>query len=315
MFNWWADLLRLQSRMRGGNQIGAGQFYIHWVKEQIEKNIPFDQMAYNLVTAEGYPWDNGAVGYYLRDAGMPLDNMSNTTQVFLGTQMVCAQCHNHPFDRWTQMEYYQMASYTYGITSSKGGEIQSKLRKYFDQKNKNLSYKDRKKKTQSKEATALRRSLQEMLRPLRYGATHTGRKLNLPHDYQYADANPKSPVTASPIFENELKTEKGESKVHAYGQWIIDPKNPRFTKVIANRMWKKVFGRGLVEPVDDWHDDTTASIPALLEHLEKLMVRLDYDLSEFQKFFFKSVHLKIHPLPSFQISRLHIISRHPFSKE
>lgn len=287
MFNWWADLLRLQSRMRGGNQIGAGQLYVHWVKEQIEKNIPFDQMAYNLVTAEGYPWDNGAVGYYLRDAGMPLDNMSNTTQVFLGTQMVCAQCHNHPFDRWTQMEYYQMASYTYGITSSRGGDIQSKIRKHFEQKNKNLSYKDRKKKTQSKEAAALRRSLQEMLRPLRYGATHTERKLNLPHDYQYDDAKPKSPVTASPIFENELKTEKGESKVHAYGQWIIDPENPRFTKVIANRMWKKVFGRGLVEPVDDWRDDTTASIPALLEHLEKLMVRVDYDLSEFQKILFQ----------------------------
>jgi hypothetical protein len=58
-------------------------------------------------------------------------------------------------------------------------------------------------------------------------------------------------------------------------------------KVIANRMWKKVFGRGLVEPVDDWRDDTTASIPALLEHLEKLMVRVDYDLSEFQKILFQ----------------------------
>ena len=60
-------------------------------QEQVERNIPFDELAFNLVTAEGYPWENGAVGYYLRDAGMPLDNMSNTTQVFLGTQMVCAQ--------------------------------------------------------------------------------------------------------------------------------------------------------------------------------------------------------------------------------
>ena len=78
--------LGLKTRMRGGNQIGAGQLYVHWVKEQVEKNIPFDEMAYNLVTAEGYPWEDGAVGYYPRDAGMPLDNMSNTTQIFLGTQ-------------------------------------------------------------------------------------------------------------------------------------------------------------------------------------------------------------------------------------
>ena len=127
MFNWWADLLRLQTRMRGGNQIGAGQLYVHWVKEQVNNNVPFDEMAFNLITAEGYPWENGAVGYYLRDAGMPLDNMSNTTQIFLGTQMVCAQCHNHPFDRWTQMEYYQMASYTYGINSSKEEIFKVKL--------------------------------------------------------------------------------------------------------------------------------------------------------------------------------------------
>lgn len=287
MFNWWADLLRLQTRMRGGNQIGAGQLYVHWVKEQVQNNVPFDEMAFNLITAEGYPWENGAVGYYLRDAGMPLDNMSNTTQIFLGTQMVCAQCHNHPFDRWTQMEYYQMASYTYGVNSSKGGDIQSKIKKQFDKQTKGLSSKDKQKKAQSKEGQALRRSVQEMLRPLRYGATHTKRKLTLPHDYQYDDGEPKSLVSPSPIFDNPISEKEGDSKVHAYGEWMTNSENPRFTKVIANRMWKKVFGRGLVEPVDDWRDDTTASIPELLEHLEKLMVRVDFDLKEFQRVLFQ----------------------------
>ncbi|MDA7756869.1 DUF1549 domain-containing protein [Opitutales bacterium] len=287
MLNWWADLLRLQTRMRGGNQIGAGQLYVHWVREQINKNVPFDEMAFNLITAEGYPWENGAVGYYLRDAGMPLDNMSNTTQIFLGTQMVCAQCHNHPFDRWTQMEYYQMASYTYGINSSKGGDIQSKIKKHFEKQSKGLSSKDKKKKVQSKEGLALRRSVQEMLRPLRYGATHTNRKLTLPHDYQYDDGKPKSLVSPSPIFDNPISEKGGESKVHMYGEWMTNSENPRFTKVIANRMWKKVFGRGLVEPVDDWRDDTVASIPELLELLEKLMVRVNFDLREFQRILFQ----------------------------
>ena len=298
MFNWWADLLRLQTRMRGGNQIGAGQLYVHWVKEQANNNVPFNEMAYKLITAEGYPWENGAVGYYLRDAGMPLDNMSNTTQIFLGTQMVCAQCHNHPFDRWTQMEYYQMASYTYGISSSKGGNIQNKIKKHFENQAKGLSYKDRKKKQNSKEAQALRRSVQEMLRPLRYGATHTNRKLSLPHDYQYDDGAPKSLVTPSPIFDSAISQKDGESKVHAYGEWLTNPENPRFTKVIANRMWKKVFGRGLVEPVDDWRDDTVASIPELLNHLENLMVRVNFDLKEFQRILLR-VNAFEHAAPEF----------------
>ena len=283
MFNWWADLLRLQSRMRGGAQIGAGELYNHWVKEQVAENKPFDQVAYSLVTAEGYQWEDGAAGYYLRDAGMELDNMSNTTQLFLGTQMVCAQCHNHPFDKWTQQEYYKMAAFTYGVSSRTGRELQSRIRNHFVQATKGLSPKQRKKKAQSKESAALRKALQEMLRPLQYGAQHTSRKLTLPHDYQYEDAKPKDKVSPAPIFGEPLEGLNEENKVDLYGKWLTSTENPRFTKVIANRMWKKVFGRGLVEPVDDCGDDTQASVPELLDHLEKLMIRVDYDLREFQR--------------------------------
>ena len=286
MFNWWADLLRLQSRMRGGNQIGAGELYNHWVKEQINKNTGFNQIAYSLVTAEGYPWEDGASGYYLRDAGMELDNMSNTTQLFLGTQMVCAQCHNHPFDKWTQLEYYNMAAFTYGISTRMGGDLQNKVRNHFAQANKHLSTKKKKKKAQSKESAALRKALQEMMQPLRYGSQRTNRKLSLPHDYQYSDAKPKDVVSPKPIFGKQIEELNIENRVEVYGKWLTSPENPRFTKVIANRMWKKVFGRGLVEPVDDWRDDTQASIPELLEHLEKLMVRVNFDLREFQRILF-----------------------------
>ncbi len=283
MFNWWADLLRLKSRMRGGNQIQAGQLYNHWVKQQVEKNVPFDQMTYSLVTAEGYPWENGAVGYYLRDTGMPLDNMSNTAQIFLGTQMVCAQCHNHPFDKWTQMEYYKMASFTYGVSTRMGQDIQKKIGQYFYQQTKGLSKAEKSKLGSSQKAQALRKAIQEMVQPLRYGASHTGKKLNLPHDYQYKDAKPKTVVNSEPIFAPDSLNKEIENPVHAYGQWIISTNNPRFTKVISNRIWKKVFGRGIIEPVDDLRDNSESSIPELLSHLESLMVRVKYDLKEFQK--------------------------------
>ena len=110
-FNYWADILRVKSSIEGD----AGAAYSDWVKDTLRQNKSYRQMVRDLVTAEGYVWDNGAVGYYMRDAGMPLDNMSNTTQIFLGTQLVCAQCHNHPFDKWKQKDYYEMAAYTYGM--------------------------------------------------------------------------------------------------------------------------------------------------------------------------------------------------------
>ena len=64
---------------------------------------------------------------------------------------------------------------------------------------------------------------------------------------------------------------------------MTSPENPRFTRVIVNRMWKKIFGVGLVESTNDWKDDTVASIPPLLDYLSDLMVRLDYDLGNFNE--------------------------------
>ena len=74
-------------------------------------------MVYEMLTADGSIWKNPATGYLQRDANMPLDNMNNTIRIFLGTRIGCAQCHNHPFDRWTQKEFYQMAAFTFGTQS------------------------------------------------------------------------------------------------------------------------------------------------------------------------------------------------------
>src|ERR1051326_2560428 len=112
-FTWWADLLRIQS----GNRPGAygGQAYANWIKQSLRENKPYDKIVYELITADGFPWENGASGFYLRDDGMPLDHMATTVQIFLGTSLQCAQCHDHPFDKWSQLEFYEMAAFTYGV--------------------------------------------------------------------------------------------------------------------------------------------------------------------------------------------------------
>ena len=63
--------------------------------------------------AEGpaHATDNGATGHLMRDNGMPHDSMANTVRLFLGTRLECAQCHNHPFDHWTQKQFFEMAAF------------------------------------------------------------------------------------------------------------------------------------------------------------------------------------------------------------
>jgi Protein of unknown function (DUF1549) len=116
MYNYWADILRLQTNGNAGAITGTA--YAKFVKESLRANKPYDQFVRELVGSQGEAWENGAIGYYMRDRGMPLDNMAATVRIFLGTRIECAQCHNHPFDKWSQKQFYEMAAFTYGIETN-----------------------------------------------------------------------------------------------------------------------------------------------------------------------------------------------------
>ncbi|HEY1083917.1 MAG TPA: DUF1549 domain-containing protein, partial [Prosthecobacter sp.] len=123
LFNYFAEMLRIKDNFEQDNVRGTP--YINWFKDQIAKNEKWDKTVYQMITATGKMWDrkedgsyNGAAGYLLRDAGMPLDNLANTLTVFLGTDVACAQCHDHPFAEWTQKQFYEMASF-FGATTTR----------------------------------------------------------------------------------------------------------------------------------------------------------------------------------------------------
>ncbi|WP_256199630.1 DUF1549 domain-containing protein [Verrucomicrobium spinosum] len=119
MYNYLAEMLRIKDRLDGADFV-RGTPYIQWMKDEIKKNEGWDQIVYKMITADGKAWDNGATGYLLRDSGMLLDNLANTLTVFLGTDVSCAQCHDHPFSDWTQRQFYEMAAF-FGATSTQMG--------------------------------------------------------------------------------------------------------------------------------------------------------------------------------------------------
>lgn len=262
-FNYFADLLRLQSRLR----YGPAQPYIEFVKDSLRTNKPYDQFVRELITAEGYTWDNGAAGYYLRDAGMPLDNMSNTVQVFLGTRLVCAQCHNHPFDSWTQKQYYQLAAFSYGVDTRDRSIPQV------------LALRNMRRQGEVDRMTL--QSAGQILQQLNYRVNETNRPLRLPKDYQYDDAKPLETIDPKAIFGEDVVVKEGDSRVEIYARWMTSPKNPRFSTVIANRFWKRVMGLGLIEPVDDFQEGYGASNPELMSYLAEQMVELKFDLKQY----------------------------------
>jgi len=83
LYNYWADILRINQALGTGAQEAEAAYQL-WLKDSLRANKPYDEMVRELVSARGLIWENGAVGYYQRDRGMPLDNMSNTVRIFLG---------------------------------------------------------------------------------------------------------------------------------------------------------------------------------------------------------------------------------------
>jgi hypothetical protein len=287
-FNFWADILRLKERV-GNNRLQTYAYSL-WLKDALRKNLPYDEFVRQLVTARGWIWENGATGFYHRDRGMPLDNMSNTIRVFLGTRLECAQCHDHPFDRWTQMDYFKMAAFSYSMDArlyapsgrTAISEFQSEFVKAARERAANgvvergspdyLRYK------------AIGRVNADLFAFMKYVLCRdTPQTLTLPHDYQYEDAKPEDPVSPATMFGESIEADSVDNLVDAYADWLTSPENPRFAAVIANRLWKRAMGRGLIEPVDEVMDHSVASNPELLEYLTNRVIELDFDMWEFQR--------------------------------
>jgi hypothetical protein len=294
-FNYWADVLRLQSFGSIGTVAGAA--YIQLIKESLRTNKPYDRFVRELVSAKGRPWENGAIGYYMRDTRMPLDNFANTARIFLGTRIECAQCHDHPFDKWTQMQFYQMTAFTYG-NDVKGIESAAVMRprELLKAERKDVTARMEEARKASIEAGEKAKSdyrwivdhfgfLGQAVGDIQYLAMGgTGviyddkRKLELPHDYQYPDAQPKSVVEAKTMFGRPVERAPGETGPEAYARWMTSPENPRFATVIANRLWKLAFGLAVIEPLDDMSDHNPPVNPELMKRLEALVKETGYDM-------------------------------------
>ena len=103
----WGDLLQSNRKYLGEKGTWA---FRQWIRDSIASNKPYDEMVRELVTATGSTYQNPAANFF-RVNDDPKLAMQSTTQIFMGVRMVCAQCHDHPFEKWTQTQYYQLAAF------------------------------------------------------------------------------------------------------------------------------------------------------------------------------------------------------------
>ena len=231
----WADLLRVEEKTLDAK--GMQDFH-RWLRASIASGKPMDQFARELIASRGSTYANPEANFY-RANRTPVIRAEAAAQVFLGTRLQCAQCHNHPFDRWTQDDYYDWAALfarvDYKILENKRRDTNDKHEFIGEQ----IVYLSRK-------------------------GTVT---------------NPRTEKAAEPRFLGAAKLDfEQQDELEALAVWMTAPTNPLFARAQVNRIWFHLMGRGIVDPIDDFRATNPASHPALLEGLTKEFVQSGFSL-------------------------------------
>ncbi|MCB1092343.1 MAG: DUF1549 domain-containing protein, partial [Verrucomicrobiae bacterium] len=296
LFNYFGDMYRLNCDADFNNGVRM-EPYIQWWKDSLAENKHYDQIVREMITATGNLGQNPAAGFLLRDAGMEFDAFSNFGQVMLGIDVSCAQCHDHPFEDWTQEDFYSMAAFF--------GQTQRTLSSYKTEDAMGMiaakmpgapeNWLDEFDKFAFSKGIPTRQADPAGYRQFGYFKSFLG--------WNVADVDGRiTPVPdnighdmAGKVFEpgtliGDPAKKGGKTAREALADWLTDAKNPRFAMVIANRMWIRAFGRGLVEPMHDFSEDDVknASQPQALAFVTNEMKRVNYDLREFMRILYNT---------------------------
>jgi hypothetical protein len=236
--NKWADILRVKRRNQPDRAYGTFAFHT-WIREAVSADKPYDEFVRDILCAIGDESKSPPTVWY-KEVRTPENFVDDVSQVFLGQRMACANCHHHPYEKWSQDDYWGMAAF-FGRVGFKPVVTPGRAQQ-----------------NQQNQRQALFVKSTGSVQNKRSGKT--------------ADAKP---LDADPMLAGT--DEDPRSK---FADWMTSPKNPFFARTVANRYWAHFFGRGIVDPIDDMRVTNPPSNPELLDALAKNLTDNKYSLKE-----------------------------------
>ena len=236
----WADLVRPNP-----DRVGLKSVLIldQWLRQSFRENQPYDRFVSEILLAEGTNHRDGPAVIY-RDRREPAERATMFAQLFLGTRLDCARCHNHPNEKWTQADFTRFAAFFSGV-KQKGAGLSPPI---------------------SAGTETFYHAPGGVVKHPVTGEVMAPRPLDGPHQPGAKDEDPRQSLVAS----------------------LLHPDNPYFAVAAVNRVWAAFFGRGFVEPVDDFRISNPAAQPALLTALARDFVARGYDLKHLMRVIMES---------------------------
>jgi hypothetical protein len=227
-----------QGRMVDRGALGS------WLRKQFAANRPWNDLVFDLVTASGSNKLNGAVNYilaHLEFDAVPLT--SRTTRLFLGQQIQCTQCHDHPSNEWKQGDFWGINAFFKGLKTEEKTAVNATGLEAYD---------------------------------------HTELRDEPSDAFVRFDRRNGLVGIAFPKFLNGQKISQGTDVIRRteLGKLIVDPKNEDLSRAFVNRLWAHFMGRGFVNPVDDLGPHNAPSHPELLDKLSHEFQASGYDVKQ-----------------------------------
>ena len=258
--NWgryWRDVIL--SRRSDERALFAAESVTQYLTESFNRGKPWNAIATDFVTAEGSLGDDGRTALIASQWGEIPETAAEVARILMGVQIQCAQCHDHPTDRWKREQFHELAAFFPRI-GVRAVRAEGKRRGFevFGRDGVDRAAKKIKQVKAGKKAKRVEHYMPDLADPSAEGTL----------------MQPVFFVTGQKLTVGEIDSQRRAT----LAGWITSPENPWFARALVNRYWAELVGVGMYEPIDDLGPDRQCSAPESLDYLAAQFVAHNYDV-------------------------------------
>ncbi|HEY2412795.1 MAG TPA: DUF1549 domain-containing protein [Pirellulaceae bacterium] len=259
--NWgryWRDVI-MYRKTEERQQFLVGIPLESYLAGSFNSNEPWSQVATEFITATGNANESGACGLIVAQQGQPEEIVGEVSRIFLGVQMQCAQCHDHPTDRWKREQFHELAAFFPRVATRPNRQAGGGV---------------------AREISIVTTDVE----PPQFGRRPNNMRAVGTLEHHMSDPkNPDSKGTLmQPVFfatsDFLPNGTKDADRRNSLAKWMTDKDNAYFGKAFVNRLWSELTGEGFCEPVDDMGPDRTPTAPKTLDYLAQQFAATNYDV-------------------------------------